>query len=151
MEDWTCWAILLWYDVEKMAAAKSWDDFLILIQSKLYLFMAVISLLDHSSKFKSSLSLDTKCRLPSCYTSYAITHSVPEKVLFSYIRTISNVFWRAPCLLNRTKTSSSREVCFGSFIRAQPFSTHTSRRDTILYGSNTYLSPLFLEKEFRQV
>ena len=26
--------------------------------------MAVISLLDHSSKFKSSLSLDTKCRLP---------------------------------------------------------------------------------------
>ena len=29
--------------------------------------------------------------------------------------------------------------------------THTSRRDTILYGSNTYLSPLFLEKEFRQV
>ena len=27
--------------------------------------MAVISLLDHSSKFESSLSLDTKCRLPS--------------------------------------------------------------------------------------
>ena len=27
--------------------------------------MAVISLLDHSSKVKSSLSLDTKCRLPS--------------------------------------------------------------------------------------